>query len=112
VLTAGDGAARARQWLRAGARRGEGAAARRCGSGGGAVRRESERVREKGLPHTLCRRSLPSARDLALGKDFFLILKYSLPSAPDPALDKVLFAECPPGDTRQRLFHYTLPSAT
>jgi hypothetical protein len=28
----------------------------------------------------------------------------------DLALGKVLFAECPPGDTRQRLFHYTLPS--
>jgi hypothetical protein len=33
-------------------------------------------------------------RDLALDKDFFLILKYSLPSAPDPTLGKVLFAEC------------------
>jgi hypothetical protein len=53
--------------------------------------------------------SLPSARDLTLDKDFFLILRYTLPSVLDPALGKVFFAECPPGDTRQRLFHYTLP---
>jgi hypothetical protein len=33
-----------------------------------------------------------------------------LSSALDPALGKVLFAKCPPGDTRQRLFHYTLSS--
>jgi hypothetical protein len=40
----------------------------------------------------------------------FLILKYTLPSALDSALDKSFFAECPLGDTRQRLFKYTLPS--
>jgi hypothetical protein len=55
---------------------------------------------------------LPSARDLALGKDFFLILKYALPSAISLALGKVVFAECPLGDTRQRFFYYSLPSAT
>jgi hypothetical protein len=31
---------------------------------------------------------LPSARDLALGKDFFKIKKYTLPSAFDLALGK------------------------
>jgi hypothetical protein len=35
-----------------------------------------------------------------------------MPSAHDPALGKVLFAECPQGDTPERLFPYTLPSAT
>jgi hypothetical protein len=38
--------------------------------------------------------TLPSARDLALGKDFFN-LKKSLPSANDLALDKDFFTECP-----------------
>jgi hypothetical protein len=38
--------------------------------------------------------------------------KYTLSSAHDQAFGKVLFAEYPPDDTRQRLFHYTLPSAT
>jgi hypothetical protein len=47
--------------------------------------------------------SLPSARDLALGKDFLKILKYALPSALDPALGKGLFAECSLTDTRQRI---------
>jgi hypothetical protein len=55
---------------------------------------------------------LPSARDLALGKDFFLILKYALPSALDAALGKGAFAECQPGDTRQRFCPYVLPSVT
>jgi hypothetical protein len=40
----------------------------------------------------------------------FLILKYILPSAPDLALGKGVFAECPLGDTQQRLFYYYLPS--
>jgi hypothetical protein len=40
----------------------------------------------------------------------FLILKYALPSARSGALGKVVFAECPLGDTRQRLFYYSLPS--
>jgi hypothetical protein len=60
----------------------------------------------------VCKRSLPSARDLALGKDFFKILKYTLLSALDAALGKGVFAECHPGDTRQRFCHYTLPSVT
>jgi hypothetical protein len=53
---------------------------------------------------------LPSARDLALGKDFFLILKYVLPSARSPALGKGGFAECPLTGTRQRFFLCSLPS--
>jgi hypothetical protein len=53
---------------------------------------------------------LPNARDLALGKDFFKILKYSLPSARSLALGKVAFAECHPADTRQRFFYNPLPS--
>jgi hypothetical protein len=53
---------------------------------------------------------LPSAHDLALGKDFFKILKYSLLSARSLALGEVVFAECPLGDTRQRFFYYSLPS--
>jgi hypothetical protein len=40
----------------------------------------------------------------------FLILKYALPSARSGALDKVVFTECRPGDTQQRLFYYSLPS--
>jgi hypothetical protein len=46
---------------------------------------------------------LPSARDLALGKDFFKIKKYTLPSAFDLALGKGFFAECLSVGTRQRL---------
>jgi hypothetical protein len=53
---------------------------------------------------------LPSARDLAHGKDFFKILKYSLPSARSLALGKVAFAECHPADTRQRIFYNPLSS--
>jgi hypothetical protein len=53
---------------------------------------------------------LLSARDLALGKDFFLILKYALPSARSGALGKVVFADCHLGDTRQRLFYNSLLS--
>jgi hypothetical protein len=60
----------------------------------------------------LCTRALPSARDLALGKDFFLFLKYALPSARLWTLGKVVFAECHLGDTRQRLFYNSLPSVT
>jgi hypothetical protein len=90
---------------------GEGmAAARRrvYGSGGA----ESERVREKEgyqpYLHVLCR--VPVIWHSA--KIFFLILKYALPSARSLALDKVVFAECPLVDTRQRLFYYSLSSAT
>jgi hypothetical protein len=50
--------------------------------------------------------SLPSARDLELGKDFFKILKYTLPSARGLALDKAFFAECPTADIRQRLLYF------
>jgi hypothetical protein len=47
--------------------------------------------------------SLPSARDLALDKDFLKIKKFTLLSAPDLALGKDLFAECQLTGTRQRL---------
>jgi hypothetical protein len=59
---------------------------------------------------------LPSARDLALGKDFLKIKKTTLPSVPDMALGKAVFAECPPIGTRQSLafgfFKKYMPSAT
>jgi hypothetical protein len=51
-------------------------------------------VREKEEKPALCKRALPSARDLALGKDFFYF--------------KISFAECQIGDTWQR---DPLPSA-
>jgi hypothetical protein len=57
-----------------GHREGEEAARRgraRRRRGGAAAACESERVREKEELPALCRRALPSARDLALGKDFF-----------------------------------------
>jgi hypothetical protein len=38
--------------------------------------------------------SLPSARDVALGKDFLKIKIFTLPSAPYLALGKDFFAEC------------------
>jgi hypothetical protein len=53
---------------------------------------------------------LPSARDLALDKDFLKILKYSLPSARSLTLGKEAFAECPLGGTRQINFYNSLPS--
>jgi hypothetical protein len=66
---------------------------------------------EKGRSYqALFTRSLPSARDLALGKDFLKILKYSLSSARLLALGKVFFAECQLDDTRQRIFYNPLPS--
>jgi hypothetical protein len=52
---------------------------------------------------------LPSARNLALGKDFFNF-KIRFAECQIGALDKVAFAECPLGDTQQRLFYYSLPS--
>jgi hypothetical protein len=76
------------------------------GSGGVWHERRHERVRKKRTIELICTRSLPSAHDLALGKDFFLILKYTLSSALEPALDKAFFAECPPADTRQRLIYF------
>jgi hypothetical protein len=59
-------------------------------SGGVSERREGE-----GDNRSAYFTSLPSVRDLALGKDFFLILKYALPSARSGALGKDDFAECP-----------------
>jgi hypothetical protein len=47
---------------------------------------------------------LPSARDVALGKDFLKIKIFTLPSAPDLALGKDLFAECQQIGTRQSLY--------
>jgi hypothetical protein len=98
------GAARAWAGTRARARvgrglrqRGHGRRGRRreraCGGVAAARRRrvmvrECESARERRLP-ALCTRALPSARDLALGKEFFFIFKIS-------------FAECQIGDTRQR----------
>jgi hypothetical protein len=79
-----------------------------------ARRRNRERVSgekgEKGRRRAVYLLSLPSARDLALGKDFLKILKYSLPSARSPALGKVSFVECQLDDTRQRIFYNPLPS--
>jgi hypothetical protein len=76
--------------------RGEGRARRRRVRAAAAAREsEIERVRKKGFT-LVSKRSLPSARDLALGKVFFNF--------------KIHFAECPRSGTRQRLFHYTLPS--
>jgi hypothetical protein len=40
----------------------------------------------------------------------FFNFKIHFAECPDPALDKVLFVEYPPDDTRQRIFHYTLSS--
>jgi hypothetical protein len=47
------------------------------------------RERQKRPLVEICKTSLPSARDLALGKEVF-----------------INFAECPPGDTRQRSFYF------
>jgi hypothetical protein len=48
---------------------------------------------------------LPSARDAALGKDFFLFLKKDLPSARSAALGKdAFFAECHPGHSAKTTF--------
>jgi hypothetical protein len=67
---------------------------------------------EKGRRRAVYLLSLPSARDLALGKDFLKILKYSLPSARSLALGNVFFAECQLDDTRQRIFYNPLPSVS
>ena len=50
--------------------------------------------------------SLPSASDLALGKVFFKIVKYSLPSARSAVLGKEFFAECPPLRHSAKSFYY------
>jgi hypothetical protein len=89
---AGTKAARRRAQRRRGGGHKGGAAAR-------AEKKGRERVREeKGERRTVGSYfpSLPSASDLALGKDFFKIIKYSLPSARSAALGKDFFAECPP----------------
>jgi hypothetical protein len=61
--------------------------------------------------HAVYFSSLSSARDLALGKDFFLILKYALSSARSRALGKDGFAECQLTGTRQRSILGSLLSA-
>jgi hypothetical protein len=64
------------------------------GVGGGV----SEREKKEKPSVWLSSPSLPSARDAALGKDFFLFLKYALPSARSATLGKgAFFAECHPG---------------
>jgi hypothetical protein len=70
----GHGGGAARAWARR----------RRCKG----VSTASERVRRKKNLPVLCTSALPSARDLALGKDFFNL--------------KIRFAECQIGGTRQR----------
>ena len=94
--------------------RGGGRTARRRVDGGarmaGAVRESEMREGRRKVLHAVYFSSLPSARDLALGKDFFKSLKYSLSSARSPTLGKVSFAECPLGGTRQIYFYNSLPS--
>jgi hypothetical protein len=95
---------------------GEGLARRRADGAAASRRRRtdgSERVREKEgerFSAGVYFSSLSSARDLALDKDFFKILKYSLPSARSLTLGKEDFAECPLVGTRQICFHKSLPS--
>jgi hypothetical protein len=55
--------------------------------GGVRVKGEGEKEKKRADP-AIFLTSLPSARDLALGKDFFKIKKYTLLSAPDLALGK------------------------
>jgi hypothetical protein len=58
----------------------------------------SEREKKEKPSVWLSSPSLPSARDAALDKDFFLFLKYALPSARSATLGKgAFFAECHPG---------------
>jgi hypothetical protein len=65
----------------------------------------SEREREEGeAVGRLSSTSLPSARDVALGKDFLKIKIFTLPSAPNLALGKDFFAECLCTGTRQSLY--------
>jgi hypothetical protein len=65
-------------------------------AGGRRGDRESERRerRRKKNSRPVYFLSLPSARDLALGKVFLKILKYYLPSVRSLALGKVNFVEC------------------
>jgi hypothetical protein len=123
----GEGGRGACAWRGGGVRRARGRAAsgraRRCGEAaalrGGAVASGRRRADREGEWRERRRRkngravyllSLPSARDLALGKDFLKILKYSLSSARSLALGKVSFVECHPAGTRQRIFYNPLPS--
>jgi hypothetical protein len=93
-------------------RRGEERSRRRAAGVAASRRSERRERRRKKNARAVYFLTLPSARDLALGKDFFKILKYSLPSARSRALGKVVFAVCPRCDTtRQRFFNYSLPSA-
>jgi hypothetical protein len=107
-LSGGGGAACRRGEGRALAAAADGAAAgSRLGGGQRRERRERERrERRKKNGRIVYFLTLPSARDLALGKDFFKILKYSLSSAHSAALGKYtlqFFVECQPAGTRQRL---------
>jgi hypothetical protein len=107
----GRGEGRARGWAAGHSSRGAGAAASgRRRADGGVRESEMRERRRKEKPRAVYFSSLPSARDLALGKDFFKILKYSLSSARSLTLDKVSFAECPLGGTRQIYFYNSLSS--
>jgi hypothetical protein len=77
-------------------------------NGGGARRRwerecewESERERLK-VGTGSCKKTLPSAHDLAQGEEFFILKKYISLNAYDPTLEKefikklkVIFVKCP-----------------
>jgi hypothetical protein len=81
VASAGEEAAAAR------------ARKRRQRGGREAVKWASEKERETIAGECICKTSLPSARDLALGKEFFYYLK-------------IIFAERPRSGTRQRVFYF------
>jgi hypothetical protein len=76
------------------------------GHGGGVEQRarRSERVRKKKNWPGAMYECFVECSWSGTRQRFFLILKYALPSARSGALDKVVFAECPLDDTRQRLF--------
>jgi hypothetical protein len=74
------------------------------------IREHERRERRKKNGRIVYFLTLSSPRDLALGKDFFKILKYSLSSAISLTLGKVSFAECPLGGTRQIYFYNSLSS--
>jgi hypothetical protein len=71
---------------------GQAAASGRRRADGGVRESEMRERRRKENPQAVYFSSLPSARDLALGKDFFKILKYSLSSARSLTLGKVSWA--------------------
>jgi hypothetical protein len=68
-------------------------------------RRVNENPSEEEAQKGLCKQTLSSARDLALNKVFFKILKYTLPSARSRALGTATYTECPLTSTRQRSFN-------